>query len=69
MTGPVPRTLLCTGDPNGIGPEVAVMAARRTGCAPVLVSDRAVAEWAVRVTGGAEVVRDHHPEQIGRAHV
>ncbi|MFP5071309.1 PdxA family protein [Pseudonocardia nantongensis] len=62
MTGPVPRTLLCTGDPNGIGPEVAVMAARRTGCAPVLVSDRAVVEWAVRVTGGAEVVRDHHPE-------
>ena len=61
MTGPVARTLLCTGDPNGIGPEVAVAAARRTGWAPVLVSDRAVVEWAVRVTGGAEVVRDHDP--------
>ncbi|RTL61557.1 MAG: terephthalate dihydrodiol dehydrogenase [Pseudonocardiaceae bacterium] len=62
MTGLARRTLLCTGDPNGIGPEVAVAAVRRTGCAPVLVSDRAVVEWAVRVTGGTEVVRDHHPD-------
>lgn len=53
------RTLLSTGDPNGIGPEIAVAAARRTGAAPVLVGDRAVVEWAVRVTGGTETVRDH----------
>lgn len=58
------RVLLSIGDPNGIGPEIAVAAARRIGAAPVLVGDRAVVEWAVRVTGGTEAVRDHRPDAV-----
>ncbi|MBO0848880.1 MAG: 4-hydroxythreonine-4-phosphate dehydrogenase PdxA [Pseudonocardia sp.] len=47
------RVLLCVGDPNGIGPEIAVAAASALAgdptLAPVLVSDRHVIEpWARR---------------------
>jgi len=39
------RVLLATGDPNGIGPEIAVKAAQACGAdAPVLVGDRSVLE-------------------------
>jgi 4-hydroxythreonine-4-phosphate dehydrogenase len=43
------RVLLSIGDPNGIGPEIAVAAAAGVNPAPVLVGDRhAVADWARR---------------------
>ena len=63
-TGSGPRTLLCLGDPNGIGPEIAVRAALALSPAPVLVGDRGVVEAAVRVTGSDAEVREHRP---GRA--
>jgi 4-hydroxythreonine-4-phosphate dehydrogenase len=38
------RVLLSIGDPNGVGPELAVRAAADPGLAPVLVGDRFVVE-------------------------
>lgn len=62
------RTLLCIGDPNGVGPEIAVAAARQLATSaqrtPVLVGDRAVVESAVRATGGTEVVRSHNSGEL-----
>ncbi|HZZ52399.1 MAG TPA: 4-hydroxythreonine-4-phosphate dehydrogenase PdxA [Pseudonocardia sp.] len=41
------RVLLSIGDPNGIGPEIAVAAATAVSPAPVLVGDRhVIADWA-----------------------
>lgn len=63
------RILLSTGDPNGIGPEIAVAAARTfrndPDAAPVLVGDRAVVEAAIHTTGGGLRVRDHVPGMPG----
>lgn len=58
----VSRDLLCLGDPNGVGPEIAVAAARELGNqAPVLVGDRAVVEAAIAATGVELSIRNHVP--------
>ncbi|MBW0101053.1 4-hydroxythreonine-4-phosphate dehydrogenase PdxA [Pseudonocardia sp. KRD-291] len=63
------RTLLSIGDPNGIGPEIAVAAARSwigdPAAAPVLVGDRAVVETAIDSTRARLTVRDHVPGTVG----
>ena len=62
------RVLLCVGDPNGIGPEIAVAAASALAgdptLAPVLVSDRHVIEpWAER--HGLRVREIDQPREAG----
>ena len=51
----LPRIAVPIGDPSGIGPEIAVMAALapkvRSLCVPLLVGDRAVIEWAAELVG------------------
>ncbi|MDH3235330.1 MAG: 4-hydroxythreonine-4-phosphate dehydrogenase PdxA [Alphaproteobacteria bacterium] len=51
-TAALPKIAVPIGDPSGIGPEIAVMAARdpqvTTCCRPLLVGDRAVVERAAR---------------------
>src|SRR5882762_3704551 len=55
MTGTALRVLLSIGDPNGIGPELAVKAAaicaREPALAPILVGDRFVIESLARDAG------------------
>ncbi|MGP4014766.1 PdxA family dehydrogenase [Saccharopolyspora sp. 5N708] len=55
------RTLLAIGDPNGIGPEIAVKAAKScAGDAPVLVGDRSVLEPLAAEHG--MTLRDYSPD-------
>jgi 4-hydroxy-L-threonine phosphate dehydrogenase PdxA len=69
-----PRLALATGDPAGIGPEIALKAARdpamRELCQPVLVGDRAVLELHARACGlsldGVELLQvDQEMPDIG----
>jgi 4-hydroxythreonine-4-phosphate dehydrogenase len=62
------RVLLCVGDPNGIGPEIAVAAASALAgdptLAPVLVADRhAIEPWADRQ--GLRVREIDQPDSTG----
>jgi 4-hydroxy-L-threonine phosphate dehydrogenase PdxA len=58
------RTLLAIGDPNGIGPEIAVKAAKNRGDdPPVLVGDRRVLEGLAAEHGLA--LRDYAPGEPG----
>jgi len=54
-TTTLPRIAVPTGDPSGIGPEIAVMAALDPAvlvqCRPLLVGDRAVIERAAKTLG------------------
>lgn len=64
------RVLLCVGDPNGIGPEIAVAAASALAgdptLAPVLVADRHVIEpWAERQGLRVREIDQPHPTGAG----
>ncbi|MGB8564472.1 MAG: 4-hydroxythreonine-4-phosphate dehydrogenase, partial [Pseudolabrys sp.] len=52
---PLPRIAIATGDPAGIGPEIALKAAInanvRALCRPLLVGDPAVVELHARAAG------------------
>ena len=52
---PLPRIAIATGDPAGIGPEIALKAALdtsvRTLCRPLLVGDPAAVELHARAAG------------------